>query len=366
MKKFAVWTLVAATLARGSHCPGGSAPKCDPANMERETKPWKCPAGFEARQVENGCWKCLRKIEQEEPACVNMMPDPAASGGARCCDPEAEVESWYDESKGIGGCCPKGHVFLPSSTGRGASGGCCIPGYSFDGSQCIPPKREPERPVNPPPQKPIGGEHPHTSCQCPKLPAPGTGAALCPQCQDKPFCPGVDADGIPTIGIEFGKCYVLYWPDGKQLGRSRDGGGQYNSKPHFADLPFKICSSEFNCKPGGPVRVHEPWTMKDTMQVGHHTWTDGRDAWVSKNQVHERVVDNKAHASSFSGMPSCLDGKYGICMDGFEKGLGSACPVEDKGIWSGIPNTKTCTRFIFKEINCYDTFDQYKATFNKK
>lgn len=343
----------------GGSCPSGTS----------ATKPRFCQPGFAAKQNQGtGCWSCEK--ETVETACPDGFPDDSAPNKWRCCGEGTHVS--FDDESGTGDCCTAGHSYAYNTEIK--KGACCPDGWTWSGSECVDPNAKPvcdtgmewdealkkcrhchthdpkcdtgyepgpggkcvpvhggPCPAGQQPTKdgvhcePIPSTPPRPDCPAGStpgcVPVNGVVEPTCATCQSKTICPGPN-----DIGIEYGKCYVLHYSDGRQLGRARDAGGQYERDGFYKDLPFKVCDDKFDCSKQGPVGQKAPFTLQD--MFGYQDWSDGRKGWISTGFGHERITDDTKRAAKLSGLQSCLDGKYGICMNGFEKGLASACPAE--------------------------------------
>jgi hypothetical protein len=66
------------------------------------------------------------------------------------------------------------------------------------------------------------------------------------------------------LGIQYGKCYVFSFPDGKKLGRQPNRA--YEKGGRWQDISFKVCGSTFDCKGSGPVGLKDSFSLQD--QIG--------------------------------------------------------------------------------------------------
>jgi len=176
-----------------------------------------------------------------------------------------------------GSCCGAiGHSWkVDPVSGKGS---CCTSDKIFDGSQCIVPKVPDPQPT-----------------PCPShCGAPGPKVAFC---HGKIACP-TETD----LGIEYGKCYVLYFPDGKQLGRQVNRAYEKNGR--FQDIPFKICSPTFDCAATGPVKLKDGFSLQD--QLGIPEDATGAMGWMNNYSggSHKIYTSDKATAAVFKGQSS--------------------------------------------------------------
>lgn len=320
---------------------GQQALSCDTGSTPM---PGQCAPGFEPRRTGSGCYECKRTNDD----CPNKIPDPLAPTGWKCCE-AFEVASWSHELQ-RGACCPPGHDLKPSTTGAGEESACCPSDNTWDGYQCVQPHCQSQSYNAYPPARqhahspPAAYKHalipPLTDQQYGQAMVGGGAPTGCNNCSKGPdengvapgssgFRPGTDMQGKTTLGIEYGKCYVLYFSDGRQIGRLCEEGGAYTTdKPFFTDLPFKVCSADLDCSKSGPVRIHDAWALNDLF--GHQDWNDGKKGWFSKGLDHEKVTSERKHAAVFSGWPAYLDGQYAICVHGRGSGFARACPSDVK------------------------------------
>jgi hypothetical protein len=179
---------------------------------------------------------------------------------------------------------------------KSGKGSCCTDDKVFDGTNCAVPS---------PPQPP---------------PTPCT--ASCGQATDgkqQAFCHGKVA--CPTefdLGISYGKCYVLSFPDGKQLGRQVNGAYEKNGR--WQDIPFKVCTDTFDCKAGGPVKFKDAFTLQD--QLGLPEDVNSGRGWINNfsGGSHKSYTPNKALAAIFKGsfhsssICSCITDKTKVVL----------------------------------------------------
>jgi hypothetical protein len=182
---------------------------------------------------------------------------------------------------------------------------------------------------------------------------PADGKEKCCSGEKKPavaFCHGKVACPTETdLGIQYGKCYVLSFPDGKQLGRQPNRA--YEKAGRWQDIPFKVCSSTFDCKAGVPVGLKDSFSLQD--QLGIPEDTAVTKGWINNfsGGSHKAFTPDKAQAAIFKGRPGCIGDGCSICINTDPKGLTIACPDALPGLTS-VNNPNYCQRMIFEEVQC--------------
>ncbi|KDQ32897.1 hypothetical protein PLEOSDRAFT_164788 [Pleurotus ostreatus PC15] len=219
-----------------------------------------------------------------------------------CCD---GGQNWsQDKASGLGGCCAPSLVFVGDRATK--TGGCCTAGMSWLNGKC----------AQPPPR---------------------------PTCQDlaDPVCGDTD-----DLGIQYGHCYILKFPDGTQLGSNHDGPA-YAKDGFFKDIPFKVCRSTTDCALGEAVPTDGQFLLQD--QMGRPENAKGTIGWVDNGAggTHIKFNTNAAQAGVFEGIPACSGGKCFIRL----RRIGATCPMPDHGLtfW---PNPKVSMMISFTETAC--------------
>jgi hypothetical protein len=277
----------------------------------------------------------VKCVDSKEKCFGNAYKDPA-DGKEKCCsvypvntkwsyDPVSKTGSccptdqkWsYDATSKTGGCCGAvGHAWKYNAAS--SKGSCCTTDKIFDGANCVTP-------ITPVPD-----------------PCPGKPAVAF--CHGKVACP-TETD----LGIQYGKCYVLSFPDGKQLGRQPNRA--YEKAGRWQDIPFKVCSSTFDCKAGVPVGLKDSFSLQD--QLGIPEDPTGAQGWINNfsGGSHKAFTPDKAQAAIFKGRPGCIGDGCSICINTDPKGLTIACPDALPGLTS-VNNPNYCQRMIFEEVQC--------------
>ncbi|KAI8871549.1 hypothetical protein GQ42DRAFT_93323 [Ramicandelaber brevisporus] len=155
-------------------------------------------------------------------------------------------------------------------------------------------------------------------------------------CSGQPVC---NRCSTGELGIKYGSCYTLQFPEGGFLGRDR-AGTDYKKDGYFSDIPYKICASKdaaCAAKKGQYVKIGEDFSMMDTL--GLYTDPTGKPGWVGNQAggAHKLFVYDANTAGEFRAKPGCLG--CSLCFMGLTTGIGMACPVDKPGFTEyGNPN----------------------------
>jgi len=246
---------------------------------------------------------------------------------------------FYDERVGRERCCPPGDN-LHISNAHTKAGVCCPKGEILNNGKCEKPRgpAPPPEPLVPPPQ-----------CHCTPRVCAGP-CTLTPVCGDEKY-----------NGLDYGSCYVLTFPDGKQLGRRRDD-WHYEKDGYIQDIPFKVCKAATDCSKHGPVGTYEPFYLED--QLGGLRDPKGEKGWLNNayNGNHLSMTSNPNLAGQLKGKSSCANGECAIQLYGGPDGggLAYACPVEKPGVtfWA---NKKIGVKIQFAEVPCDGDWPAFRA-----
>ncbi|KAL0577771.1 hypothetical protein V5O48_004229 [Marasmius crinis-equi] len=272
-----------------------------------------CPPGTELVQLENGEWRCRSTTIVCLGGDERQYTD-IPSGAHLCCLPGNPLVI-YDKDTRQGVCCGAEQVYA----GTPPNGKCCPKGQILKDGECVPA---------PPP----------STCQgCPAQP-PGA-------CQLKTAC-----GDSTNNGLQFGKCYQLHLPNGKQLGRGVGAAvDQYTQDGFIQNIPYKVCKTTDDCGTGA-VKATDNFFVQDLIGP-----SDGSKAagWGSeKGGAHMQLTTDVKAAGVFNGKTSCSSCKCVVQLTS----LGYACPFDNPGMtfW---PNPKVTMKLQFLEIPCDGKFN---------
>ncbi|KAG2156684.1 uncharacterized protein EDB93DRAFT_1101536 [Suillus bovinus] len=139
------------------------------------------------------------------------------------------------------------------------------------------------------------------------------------------------------LGIKYGRCYILSFSDGQQLGTVREN-TMYVKGGFFDDIPFKVCKSTNDCSRGKEVEMDEFFYLQD--QHGLYGDLKSTKGWIDNahNGDHLSFTFDVNKAGKFTGTPTCAGSECGIQLRGGPDngGMGLACPMATPGVtfWS--------------------------------
>ncbi|KAF9259955.1 hypothetical protein L218DRAFT_628164 [Marasmius fiardii PR-910] len=275
-----------------------------------------CQPGFELIVEDDGNIIC-REINLRCPG-GNDRGYVDNNNAHLCCPTQNQLVIYNDNTR-VGACCGDNQVY----TGVKPDGKCCPPKSVLNkDKQCIPA---------PPP----------STCQgCPAQP-PGA-------CQLQAAC----GDNTKN-GLQYGKCYQLLFPTGKQLGRGPPYGNDdmYTQDGHIQNIPYQVCKTATDCGTGA-VQSTDSFYIKDLVGPASGAAPFG---WMSNslNGAHMTITTsaNPADYGQFKGRTSCWSCKCVIQLTS----MGYACPNVQPGItfWA---NPKINLKLQFLEIPCDGKF----------
>ncbi|KAL0058393.1 hypothetical protein AAF712_014932 [Marasmius tenuissimus] len=273
-----------------------------------------CPPGFEKYIDEDTGEEFCRRITDVCPIGEKPYFDKA-SNAHLCCKADSQVVI-YDEKTNEGVCCGPNQAYA----GTPPNGKCCPKGQIFRDGNCVPA---------PPP----------SGCQgCPAQP-PGA-------CQLKAAC-----GDIVNNGLEFGKCYQILLPNGRQLGRGTSPStiDTYTQDGYIQNIPYKVCKTTDDCGTG-VVKASDNFFMQDLIGPSAGSAAFG---WGSElGGSHMTITADPKKAGTFNGKTSCSSCKCVVQLTS----LGYACPFDNPGVtfW---PNPKVTLKLQFLEIPCSGKFN---------
>ncbi|KAK1229946.1 hypothetical protein PQX77_006975 [Marasmius sp. AFHP31] len=290
-----------------------------------------CPLGFEKYIDEDTGEELCRRITDVCPIGETRYFDKA-SNARLCCKADSQVVI-YDEKTSEGVCCGPNQAYA----GTPPNGKCCPKGQILRDGNCVPA---------PPP----------SGCQgCPAQP-PGA-------CQLKAAC----GDSVNN-GLEFGKCYQILLPNGRQLGRiGTPLANTYTQDGYIQNIPFKVCKTTADCGTGA-VKAIDNFFVQDLIGPSDGSATSGwcfpkysTSPWTGLilNQMgsevggsHMTITTDPKKAGTFNGKTSCSSCKCVVQLTS----LGYACPFDNPGVtfW---PNPKVTLKLQFLEIPCSGKFN---------
>jgi len=256
-------------------------------------------------------------------------------GRQRCCLPPNKLHIFNDNTKS-GICCPAGQYYATNSQG----GKCCPIDHILKMGNCEMPPRPDIPDVQHIVSKP-------SKCTPPVCAGP---CALSPVCGNE-----------RTNGLNYGSCYVMTFPDGKQLGRRRDD-WNYEKDGYIQDIPFKVCKTPTDCSKFDAVPPDGSFYLED--QLGGIRDPKGTKGWINNahNGNHLSMTGQSTQAGQFQGRASCANGQCAIQLFGGPEGGGLtyACPVQNPGItfW---PNRKVGIKIQFAEVPCEGDWPAFRT-----
>jgi len=241
-----------------------------------------------------------------EPVDLNCMGEQYYDPVTRipsCCDPSGNVV-WADKGAKLGYCCAAMHEWTGDlSTGEG---GCCLTGFHMVDGRCE------SSPVSVEKEEANG-----QSCGC--------------HSKSEPSSLGDEIAPLPTLGvdlaIQYGHCYVLSFPDGREVGSNREN-NIYTPGGLFQDRPFRVCKSTKDCSLGDSIPHEGRFYLED--QIGMHNDQAGTTGWIT---THEKG----------SGMKFTLESGEATEYVGVMKCAEPGCPVR----LSSVPQ-----ELHFNEVHC--------------
>ncbi|KAH7915321.1 hypothetical protein BJ138DRAFT_150251 [Hygrophoropsis aurantiaca] len=261
----------------------------------------------------DGAKTCRREVVNE--FCLGEEYRDAITGEGGCCA-SPQVLTWIHKGSSLGFCCPEGHHW--SGNMATAVGGCCPNGAEMVNGRCVRDCGE-------------------SSC-----------ATSSYSCANNPAC-GRGSD----LGIKFGHCYALSFPESVQFGAQREA-VDYIKSVYLTDVPFKVCRATTDCSLGGHITTRDGFYLQD--QFSRREDRLASKGWISNayEGPHLSFTDATSMAGLFYGVPStCSQGGYalklrsGPCLGG----LATSCTMEQPGFtfWERVSQT-----LVFSEVACDD------------
>ncbi|KIM83407.1 hypothetical protein PILCRDRAFT_7326 [Piloderma croceum F 1598] len=233
-------------------------------------------------------WKPVS--DTDGPSCIRESVDLACPGEQyydpatripECCDPEGTLV-WMNKDAKLGYCCAAMHEWTGDlSTGEG---GCCPIGFRMVDGRCQSlPSVENEE---------VAGK----SCGCHSKSEPS------PDDDERVTVPTVVAD----LTIKYGRCYVLSFPDGREIGSNREN-NVYTPSGLFQDRPFRVCRSTNDCSLGGNVHYKGQFYLED--QIGMHSDRGGKMGWVTTHEKGSKMkfTLESSEATEYEGVMKCAE-----------------------------------------------------------